>query len=71
MFRIIFCLVMFAAVMTAAQEAPVVSETETVPAEEAGEKQQVIEDVAEGAPETFDPTEEVSEDYSIEFPVDI
>ncbi len=33
--------------------------------------QQAEEEVADGAPETFDPTEEVSEDYSIEFPVDI
>ena len=62
---------MFAAFMTVAQEAPVVSESETAQKQEAGEKQQVTEDVAEGAPELFDPTEEVSEDYSIEFPVDI
>ena len=70
MYRVIFFLVMFAVVTTVAQEPPVVSEIETAQTQDAGEKQ-VTEEVAEGIPETFDPTEEISEDYSIEFPVDI
>ena len=68
--KTVFFLAMFATVAAAAQEAPVVSEPDTVPAQQA-EQDQTEEDIAEGAPETFDPTEEVSEDYSIEFPVDI
>lgn len=72
MHRVIFFLVMFAAVTIVAQEPPVVSETDTAQTQEAGQEQeQVWEDVAEGIPETFDPTEQVSEDYPVEFPVDI
>lgn len=70
MFRMIFILAMFATVMVVAQEPHAVSESDSVETQEK-EETQVTEDVAEGAPETFDPTEEISEDYSIEFPVDI
>ena len=70
MYRVIFFLMMFATGTIAAQEPPVVSETDTAQTQEAGQEQ-VTEDVAEGIPETFDPTEEVSEDYPTEFPVDI
>ena len=70
MFKMIFILVIFTTVMVVAQEPHAVSESDSVETQEK-EETQVAEDVAEGAPETFDPTEEISEDYSIEFPVDI
>ncbi len=71
MYRIAFFLVIFAAVTVAAQEAPVVAEPEAVQGSQETGAQQAEEEIADGAPETFDPTEEVSEDYPIEFPVDI
>ena len=62
---------LFSAVTSAAQEIPDVAEPKAAQVQQETAEQQVGEDVADGAPETFDPTEEVSEDYSIEFPVDI
>ncbi len=70
MVKMIFILAMFAAVTVAAQQPPVAAEPDSVETQEKEEKQGA-QDAAEGAPETFDPTEEISEDYSIEFPVDI
>lgn len=58
-------------VATAAQESTVESEPDPVQAQQEAGPKQVTEGAAEGTPETFDPTEEISEDYSIEFPVDI
>ena len=71
MYRMTFFLVMFAAVTTVAQEAPGVAETGAAQVRQETTEQQAEEKEAERAPEFFDPTEEVSEDYSIEFPVDI
>ena len=71
MYRIAFFLVIFAAVIAVAQDVPDVAEPDTAQAQQETAEQRAGEDVADGAPETFDPTEEVSEDYSIEFPVDI
>ena len=71
MYRIAFFLVMFAAVTAVAQEAPVAADTDSAQAQQETAGRQAEEEVAEGAPETFDPTEEISEDYSVEFPVDI
>ena len=71
MVRIIFFLAMFSAVTVVAQDTLVITEPDTAQARQETSEQQAEEEVAEGAPETFDPTEEVSEDYSIEFPVDI
>ena len=68
MYRIAFLLALFAAVTDAAQEATVATGSDTRP--ETNEPRADAE-VEEDAPDTFDPTEEVSEDYSIEFPVDI
>lgn len=68
--RAIFFLAMIVTVAAAAQEAPVVSEPDTVQGQQI-EQKQVTKEVTESTPESFDPTEEVSEDYSIEFPVDI
>ena len=71
MYRIAFFLTIFAAVTTVAQETPVAADTDSAQAQQESAERQAEEEVAEGAPETFDPTEEISEDYSIEFPVDI
>ena len=71
MVRIIFFLAMFSAVTVVAQDTPVITEPDTAQARQETSEQQAEEEAADGAPETFDPTEEVSEDYSIEFPVDI
>ena len=69
MYRTVFFLVIFTAVAAVAQDAPVVAEPDTTQAQQ--EERSAEDEVVEGAPETFDPTEEVSEDYPIEFPVDI
>ena len=71
MYRIAFFLVMFAAVPAVAQDVPVVAEPETAQVQQETGERAAGDEVAESAPETFDPTEEVSEDYPIEFPVDI
>ena len=71
MYRIAFFLVIFAAVTAVAQDVPVAADTDSAQAQQESTERQAEEEVAEGAPETFDPTEEISEDYSIEFPVDI
>ena len=71
-FRMIFLVTVFAAVAATAQETPVVSERDdSAQAQQETHEQQGAEDVAEGAPETFTPTEELSEDYPEDFPVDI
>ena len=70
MLKIVFLLVMLATVTISAQEAPVATEADAGKVEKTEEKP-VAQDVEEKAPETFNPTEEVSEDYSIEFPVNI
>ena len=63
-------LTLFVMAAVAAQEPPAAVEpggTET----QVTEDEQKTEEVAESAPEIIESTEEVSEDYSIEFPVDI
>ena len=62
---------MLVAVTAVAQEAPDVAETEAAQTRQQAAEQQAEEEAADVAPEFFDPTEEISEDYSIEFPVDI
>lgn len=71
MYRIAFFLVIFAAVTAVAQEVPVAADTDSAQAQQESTERQAEGEVAEGAPEIFDPTEEISEDYSVEFPVDI
>ena len=57
----IFLVTVFAAVAATAQETPVVSERgDSAQAQQETPEQQGAEDVAEGAPETFTPTEELS-----------
>ena len=71
MYRIAFFLVMFAAVTAVAQEVPVAADTDSAQAQQETAERQAEEEVVEGVPEDFDPTEEISEDYPVEFPVDI
>lgn len=70
-FRWFVFLAVFVTVTVAAQEAPVTDEPDTAQARQETVEQQAEEKAADVAPEFFDPTEEISEDYSIEFPVDI
>ena len=69
-FRWFVFLAVVVAVNVSAQEVRETAKPESAQAQDADERP-AEEEVTEGAPETFDPTEEVSEDYSIEFPVDI
>ena len=71
MYRMTFILVMFAAVSAVAQEVPGGAEPDSVQAKQETAEQQTEEEAADVAPEFFDPTEEISEDHSVEFPVDI
>ncbi len=71
MYRIAFFLVVFATVTVVAQDVSVTAEPDTTQVQQEKGERPAEDQVAESAPETFDPTEEVSEDYSIEFPVDI
>ena len=71
MYRMILFLVMLAAVTTGAQEVPDTAETEAAQARQETAERQAEEEVAEGVPEDFDPTEEISEDNPVPFPVDI
>lgn len=71
MYRTTFILAMLVAVTAVAQEVSDVAETETAQARQETAEQQAEEKAADVAPEFFDPTEEISEDYSVEFPVDI
>ncbi len=71
MYRMILFLLMFAAVAAVAQEVPVAADTDSAQAQQETAERQAEEEVAEGVPEDFDPTEEISEDYAVEFPVDI
>ena len=64
-------LFLFVSAAAAAQEAPGAAEPEAVQTRQQATEQQAEEKAADVAPEFFDPTEEISEDYSIEFPVDI
>lgn len=65
-----FFLLFFTAVTVVAQEPPVAQEPNAGEVEVTQERP-VTQDATNESPETFDPTEEISEDYSIEFPVDI
>ena len=71
MYKMTFFLVMFAAVTAVAQEVPVATDTGSAQAQQETAERQAEEEATEVAPEFFDPTEEISEDYSIEFPVDM
>lgn len=71
MYRIAFFLTIFAAVTAVAQEVPVAADTDSVQAQQESAERQAEEEVAEGVPETFDPTDEFSKDNSENFPVDI
>ena len=62
---------LFAAAAVAAQDTPVAADTESAQAQQETAERQAEEEMAEGVPEDFDPTEEISEDYPVEFPVDI
>ena len=64
-------LFLFVSTAAAAQEVPGAAEPEAAQARQQATEQQAEEKAADVAPEFFDPTEEISEDYSIEFPVDI
>ena len=64
-------LFLFVSAAAAAQEAPGAAEPEVAQTRQQAAEQQAEEKAADVAPEFFDPTEEISEDYSIEFPVDI
>ena len=68
MHKAIFFLVMIATVTVKSQEASDVSEPDVA---QQAENEQITEEAAEGAPDIIESTEEISEDYSIEFPVDI
>ena len=68
--RVIFYLALMVIVKADAQETPAASEPDTAQVQQS-EQKPVKEEVAESAPEIIESTEEVSEDYSIEFPVDI
>ncbi len=70
-YRTALLLVLFAAVTAVAQEVPDGTEPNSAQAKQETTEQQDEEEAAQVAPELFDPTEEVSEDYSIDFPVDI
>lgn len=76
MLKVVFFLILLAPVTAAAEDAPVEPGTHPEQVEKAGENPGAPDkpdrpDVEDEVPETFDPTEEISEDYSIEFPVDI
>lgn len=71
MYRTTFILPMLVAVTAVAQEVPGVAETEAAQARQETAEQQAEEKAADAAPEFFDPTEEISEDNSVKFPVDI
>ena len=63
-------LTLFVMAAVAAQEPPAAAEPGATETQVTEDEQQTGE-VAERAPEIIESTEEVSEDYSIEFPVDI
>ena len=70
-FRWFVFLAVFVTATVAAQEAPVTDKPDTAQARQETVEQQAEKKAADVAPEFFNPTEEISEDYSIEFPVDI
>ncbi|MCY4210088.1 MAG: hypothetical protein OXE97_03390 [Gammaproteobacteria bacterium] len=70
-YRMTSLLVLFAAVTAVAQEVPIGAEPNSAQAKQETAEQQDEEEAAQVAPEFFDPTEEVSEDYPVEFPIDI
>ena len=61
---------LFVTAVVVAQEPPVASEPDGTEAQ-VTDDEQATEEAAESAPEIIESTEEISEDYSIEFPVDI
>ena len=65
-----FTLLLFFTAAVAAQEPPVAAEPDGTEAQ-VTEDEQVTGEVTEAVPEIIESTEEISEDYSIEFPVDI
>ncbi len=70
MLRVIFFLAMFAAVTIKAQETPVTTEPEA--GQVKGTRERPVEqDAVEDAPDIIESTEELSEDYPADFPVDI
>ena len=68
--KVIFVLWLYAATAAGAQESPVAPDANATEPRQ-GRDEPGAQDAEANAPQTFDPTEEVSEDYSIEFPVDI
>ncbi len=68
--KLVLTFLLFVAAAVTAQEPPVASEPDSTEAQVTVDEQ-VTEEVAESAPEIIESTEEISEDYSIEFPVDI
>lgn len=64
---------MFIAVTAVAQEVRETNKPDAAQAQQETEQPQAEEEeeVTADVPERIDPTEEVSEDYSIDFPVDI
>ena len=65
-----FTLLLFFTAAVAAQDPPVAAEPDGTEAQ-VTEDEQVTGEVTEAVPEIIESTEEISEDYSIEFPVDI
>ena len=72
-FRLFVVLAMFVAVTVTvtAEDTPVDAEPGSTQAQQETGEEQAKKEAADVVPEFFDPTEEVSEDYAIEFPVDI
>ena len=68
--KLVLTFLLFVAAAVSAQESPVASEPDSTEAQ-VTEDEQVTEEIADSAPEIIESTEEISEDYSIEFPVDI
>jgi len=61
----------FIAVTAVAQEVRETNKPDAAQAQQESNQPQAEEEVTADVPERIDPTEEVSEDYSIDFPVDI
>ncbi len=70
MYRTILLLAL-ASFTAMAQQAADVSEAEAAQAQEGTGEPQAEQEIVDAAPDIFDPTEEVSEDYPVDFPVDI
>ncbi len=71
-FRWFIVVTVFIAVTAVAQEVRETNKPDAAQAQQETEQPQAEEEeVTADVPERIDPTEEVSEDYSIDFPVDI